>query len=201
MVENKEETRKKLVESFRNQTKLSIIIILFQKGKLTATQMSKIIGTSRSNLYQNLKEMVEDGILGEPESKVRKNYVEKYYYPNTEIFERFSQEDQEKALIDKTPEELKEYLLSALNSQILRLRIIAREIEMMSRKESEKIRDMYFYDQMLFSNSWVKKETYEMVIKHLREIVYKMIDEEDAKTENRTEEDKYNLILIGIPKI
>ena len=201
MVENKEETRKKLVESFRNQTKLSIIIILFQKGKLTATQMSKIIGTSRSNLYQNLKEMVEDGILGEPESKVRKNYVEKYYYPNTEIFERFSQEDQEKALIDKTPEELKEYLLSALNSQILRLRIIAREIEMMSRKESEKIRDMYFYDQMLFSNSWVKKETYEMVIKHLREIVYKMIDEEDAKTENHTEEDKYNLILIGIPKI
>ena len=201
MVENKEETRKKLVESFRNQTKLSIIIILFQKGKLTATQMSKIIGTSRSNLYQNLKEMVEDGILGEPESKVRKNYVEKYYYPNTEIFERFSQEDQEKALIDKTPEELKEYLLSALNSQILRLRIIAREIEMMSRKESEKIRDMYFYDQMLFSNSWVKKETYEMVIKHLREIVYKMIDEEDAKTENHAEEDKYNLILIGIPKI
>ena len=201
MVENKEETRKKLVESFRNQTKLSIIIILFQKGKLTATQMSKIIGTSRSNLYQNLKEMVEDGILGEPESKVRKNYVEKYYYPNTEIFERFSQEDQEKALIDKTPEELKEYLLSALNSQILRLRIIAREIEMMSRKESEKIRDMYFYDQMLFSNSWVKKETYEMVIKHLREIVYKLIDEEDAKTENHTEEDKYNLILIGIPKI
>ena len=201
MVENKEETRKKLVESFRNQTKLSIIIILFQKGKLTATQMSKIIGTSRSNLYQNLKEMVEDGILGEPESKVRKNYVEKYYYPNTEIFERFSQEDQEKALIDKTPEELKEYLISALNSQILRLRIIAREIEMMSRKESEKIRDMYFYDQMLFSNSWVKKETYEMVIKHLREIVYKMIDEEDAKTENHTEEDKYNLILIGIPKI
>ena len=201
MVENKEETRKKLVESFRNQTKLSIIIILFQKGKLTATQMSKIIGTSRSNLYQNLKEMVEDGILGEPESKVRKNYVEKYYYPNTEIFERFSPEDQKKALIDKTPEELKEYLLSALNSQILRLRIIAREIEMMSRKESEKIRDMYFYDQMLFSNSWVKKETYEMVIKHLREIVYKMIDEEDAKTENRTEEDKYNLILIGIPKI
>ena len=201
MVENKEETRKKLVESFRNQTKLSIIIILFQKGKLTATQMSKIIGTSRSNLYQNLKEMVEDGILGEPESKVRKNYVEKYYYPNTEIFERFSQEDQEKALIDKTPEELKEYLISALNSQILRLRIIAREIEMMSRKESEKIRDMYFYDQMLFSNSWVKKETYEMVIKHLREIVYKLIDEEDAKTENHTEEDKYNLILIGIPKI
>lgn len=201
MVENKEETRKKLVESFRNQTKLSIIIILFQKGKLTATQMSKIIGTSRSNLYQNLKEMVEDGILGEPESKVRKNYVEKYYYPNTEIFERFSPEDQKKALIDKTPEELKEYLISALNSQILRLRIIAREIEMMSRKESEKIRDMYFYDQMLFSNSWVKKETYEMVIKHLREIVYKLIDEEDAKTENHTEEDKYNLILIGIPKI
>ena len=201
MVENKEETRKKLVESLRNQTKLSIIIILFQKGKLTATQMSKIIGTSRSNLYQNLKEMVEDRILAEPESKVRKNYVEKYYYPNTEIFERFSIEDQERALNDKTPGELKEYIISALNSQILRLQIIAREIEMMPRKESERLLDMHFYDQILFSNSWIKKEKYETVVKQIREIVFKTLDEEDAKTENHTEEDKYNLILIGIPKI
>ena len=201
MVENKEETRKKLVESFRNQTKLSILIILFQKGKLTATQMSKIIGTSRSNLYQNLKEMVEDRILAEPESKVRKNYVEKYYYPNTEIFERFSIEDQERALNDKTPGELKEYIISALNSQILRLQIIAREIEMMPRKESERLLDMNFYDQILFSNSWIKKEKYETVVRQIREIVFKTLDEEDAETENHTEEDKYNLILIGIPKI
>ena len=201
MAENKEETRKKLVESFRNQTKLSIIIILFQKGKLTATQMSKIIGTSRSNLYQNLKEMVEDGILAEPESRVRKNYVEKYYYPNTEIFERFSIEDQERALNDKTPGELREYILSALNSQILRLQIIAREIEMMPRKESERLLDMNFYDQILFSNSWIKKEKYETVVKQIREIVYKTLDEEDVETENHAEEGKYNLILIGIPKI
>jgi DNA-binding HxlR family transcriptional regulator len=201
MVENKEEIRKKLLESFKNQTKLSIIIVLFQKGRLTATQMSKIIGTSRSNLYQNLKEMVEDGILAEPESKVRKNYVEKYYYPNTQIFERFSPEDQEKVLMDKSPVELKEFFLSSLNSQILRLRIIAGEVDMMSGKELERLRDMYFYDQILFSNSWVKKETYERVLKYIKEILYKLIDEEDAKTENHAEDDTYNLILIGIPKI
>lgn len=201
MVENKEEIRKKLLESFKNQTKLSIIIVLFQKGRLTATQMSKIIGTSRSNLYQNLKEMVEDGILAEPESKVRKNYVEKYYYPNTQIFERFSPEDQEKVLMDKSPEELKEFFLSSLNSQILRLRIIAGEVDMMSGKELERLRDMYFYDQILFSNSWIKKETYERVLKYIKEILYKLIDEEDAKTENHAEDDTYNLILIGIPKI
>ena len=201
MVEAKGEIRKKLLDSFKNQTKLSIIIVLFQKGKLTATQMSKIIGTSRSNLYQNLKEMVEDGILAEPESKVRKNFVEKYYYPNTEIFDGFSYEDQEKALMDKTPEELKEYLVSSLNSQILRLRIIAGEIEMMSGKDAVKLRDIYFYDHILFSNSWVSKKKYERVLKHLREVVNKMVDEEDEKTEKHSEDDTYNLILIGIPKV
>ena len=64
--------KKRLIESFRNQSKLSILIILLQDGKMTATQMAKIIGTSRSNMYQNLKEMVEDGILKEPEVVVKK---------------------------------------------------------------------------------------------------------------------------------
>jgi len=201
MVENKEEIRKKLLESLKNQTKLSIIIVLFQKGKLTATQMSKIIGTSRSNLYQNLKEMVEDGILAEPESKVRKNFVEKYYYPNTEIFGRFSLEEQKKALMEKTPEELKEYMMSLLNTQILRLRIIAGEIQMMSDKNLLKLRDMYSYDQILFSNSWVSRETYEKVLKHLREVVNRMIDEEDEQNQKTGVVDNYNLILIGIPEI
>jgi DNA-binding transcriptional regulator GbsR (MarR family) len=201
MVENKEKIRKKLFESFKNQTKLSIIVVLFQKGKLTATQMSKIIGTSRSNIYQNLKEMVEDGILAKPESKVRKNFVEKYYYPNTGLFERFSPEDQEKVMIEKTPEELKEYLLSSLNGQILRLRIIVGEIEMMSEKETKKLREMFLYDQILFSNSWVTKNTYEKVLKHLKEVVNKMIDEDDVKIDKHTEDDTYNLILIGIPKV
>ncbi|WP_393971722.1 winged helix-turn-helix domain-containing protein [Oxyplasma meridianum] len=201
MVENREEIRKKLIKSFKNETKLSIIIILFQKGKLTATQMSKIIGKSRSNLYQNLKEMVEEGILAEPESKVRKNFVEKYYYPNTEIFESFDPEDMKKELIKETPENLKGYLLSSLNSQILRLRLIAGEIEMMSEKDAIKLRDIYFQGHILFSNSWVSKETYEKVLKHLREVVNKMIDEEDTKNSRHMEDDTYNLILIAIPRL
>jgi hypothetical protein len=32
-------------------------------------------------------------------------------------------------------------------------------------------------------------------------VVYKMVDDEDSKTENHEEDDTYNLILIGIPKI
>ncbi|MHB1650775.1 MAG: winged helix-turn-helix domain-containing protein, partial [Thermoplasmataceae archaeon] len=128
MVEKKEGVRKNLIESFGNRTKLSIIILLFQKGRMTATQMSKFIETSRSNLYQNLKEMVEGGILKEPETKIRKNYVEKYYSPNVELFQGFSFEDQMKVIESKDPEQLREYLISAIMSQILRLRIIAEEI-------------------------------------------------------------------------
>jgi Sugar-specific transcriptional regulator TrmB. len=189
------------MDSFRNQTKLSIIIVLLQNGKMTATQMSKIIGTSRSNLYQNLKEMVEDGILREPETRVKKNYVEKYYYPNTQLLEGFSVKQQEDLLNRKSPEELREYLISGINSEILRLKIMAREIEMKSDEEFTKQFNSKFFDQVLFSNSWLSRSTYEKMVARIREIFEEIYTEGELEEKQDESEDRYNVILIGIPKI
>ncbi|MCL4438835.1 MAG: winged helix-turn-helix domain-containing protein [Candidatus Thermoplasmatota archaeon] len=201
MDEETEEGRKRLIDSFRNQTKLSIIIVLLQNGKMTATQMSKIIGTSRSNLYQNLKEMVEDGILREPETRVKKNYVEKYYYPNTQLLEGFSVKQQEDLLNRKSPEELREYLISGINSEILRLKIMAREIEMKSDEEFTKQFNSKFFDQVLFSNSWLSRSTYEKMVARIREIFEEIYTEGELEEKQDESEDRYNVILIGIPKI
>lgn len=201
MDEETEEGRKRLMDSFRNQTKLSIIIVLLQNGKMTATQMSKIIGTSRSNLYQNLKEMVEDGILREPETRVKKNYVEKYYYPNTQLLEGFSVKQQEDLLNRKSPEELREYLISGINSEILRLKIMAREIEMKSDEEFTKQFNSKFFDQVLFSNSWLSRSTYEKMVARIREIFEEIYTEGELEEKQDESEDRYNVILIGIPKI
>ncbi len=201
MDEETEEGRKRLIDSFRNQTKLSIIIVLLQNGKMTATQMSKIIGTSRSNLYQNLKEMVEDGILREPETRVKKNYVEKYYYPNTQLLEGFSVKQQEDLFNRKSPEELREYLISGINSEILRLKIMAREIEMKSDEEFTKQFNSKFFDQVLFSNSWLSRSTYEKMVTRIREIFEEIYTEGELEEKQDESEDRYNVILIGIPKI
>ena len=201
MNEDTEYGKKRLIESFRNQSKLSILIVLLKDGKMTATQMAKIIGTSRSNIYQNLKEMVEDGILKEPEVVVKKNYVEKYYYPNTKLLDDFSEKQQMDLMTKKSPDELREYLISGINSEILRLKIIARKIEMKSNDEVRRDFDSQFFDQILFTNSWLSRKSYEHMVNRIRETFDDFYKDDKKVKEKDEEEERYNLILIGIPKI
>lgn len=201
MIKDTEYGKKRLIESFRNQSKLSILIVLLQDGKMTATQMAKIIGTSRSNIYQNLKEMVEDGILKEPEVMVKKNYVEKYYYPNTKLLDDFSEKQQMDLMSKKSPDELREYLISGINSEILRLKIIARKIEMKSNDEVRRDFDSQFFDQILFTNSWLSRKSYEHMVNRIRETFDDFYKDNKKVKETDEEEERYNLILIGIPKI
>lgn len=201
MTEKKEETVNPLFESLRNRTKLSIIILLFQKGRLTATQMSKFIGTSRSNLYQNLKEMVEDGILKEPETKVRKNYVEKYYIPNNELFRNSSYEEQVEATRSKDPEQLREFLISGITSQILRLQIILEEIQAISPDEMRRFHDMYGEGNILLSNSWLSESAYRKALTDIREVLKKIIHDEESSAVYDEKNDLNNLMFIGIPKL
>ncbi|EQD54398.1 transcription regulator [mine drainage metagenome] len=70
MINNK--NYKILIDAFRSHTKLSIIMILTQKGKMTVTQMSKFLGTTRSNLYQAVSELTSLDIIEIAEIKSRK---------------------------------------------------------------------------------------------------------------------------------
>jgi DNA-binding MarR family transcriptional regulator len=66
-----------LLNTLENPTKLSIVLLLSHRDKMTVTQMSKVVRVSRANLYHFVGQMVKDGLLSKPEAIVKKNYVEK----------------------------------------------------------------------------------------------------------------------------
>ena len=76
-----------LLSAISNRTKLSIITLLVRRKRMTVTQMSKLIGTTRSNLYQTIGDLVSSGIINGPEAVVNRNYVEKYYTLNVLYFQ------------------------------------------------------------------------------------------------------------------
>ena len=81
-----------LLSAISNRTKLSIITLLVRRKRMTVTQMSKLIGTTRSNLYQTIGDLVSSGIVNEPEVVVRRNYVEKFYTLNEPVFRELDSE-------------------------------------------------------------------------------------------------------------
>ncbi len=50
-----------LIRSFKNRTKLAIITLLIKNGPMTVTDLSRTIETTRSNLYQTVKDLSGTG--------------------------------------------------------------------------------------------------------------------------------------------
>ena len=57
----------KLLKTFQNSTKMSIILLLSENGKMTVTQMAKQVDVTKANLYHFVGEMTRDGLLSKPE--------------------------------------------------------------------------------------------------------------------------------------
>jgi DNA-binding transcriptional ArsR family regulator len=117
-----------LLKAFRNRTKLSIISLLLMNGKMTVTQMSKYINTTRSNLYQTIKEMKNDQLVIISESKIVKNYMEKYYKLNIPIFDNVSQEKLLKEIDKLNADDIREMLISYFVSTSILLNALAEEV-------------------------------------------------------------------------
>jgi DNA-binding transcriptional ArsR family regulator len=125
-----EDKYSEIFEAFRNPTKMKIITLLVNNRKMTVTQMSKYIGTTRSNLYQVISGMVSSGIVMEPEIKPKKNYVEKYYRLNEDYFAFHDSNIGEKAK-ELPADQYRELIASFLMAQSLNMNIMASSIENM----------------------------------------------------------------------
>ncbi len=130
-----------LVNSYRNPTKFSIIVILAEQGKMTVTQMSEYISVSRSNLYHFVSQLLEDGILNEPEVIPKKNYVEKFYSLNEELFKASEYERWGELLKSKSLEEIRGLSSSILLGYSMMLNMAANRFAHSSDEETAKLKD------------------------------------------------------------
>ena len=130
-----------LVNSYRNPTKFSIIVILAEQGKMTVTQMSEYISVSRSNLYHFVSQLLEDGILNEPEVIPKKNYVEKFYSLNEELFKATDYERWGELLKSKSLEEIRGLSSSILLGYSMMLNMAANRFAHSSDEETAKLKD------------------------------------------------------------
>ncbi len=130
-----------LANSYRNPTKFSIIVLLAEQGKMTVTQMSQYISVSRSNLYHFVSQLLEDGILNEPEVIPKKNYVEKFYSLNEELFKATDYEQWGEVLKSKSHDEIRSLLSSVLLGYSMMLNMAANRFAHSSDDEAAKLKD------------------------------------------------------------
>lgn len=135
-----------LVNAYRNPTKFSIIMLLAEQGRMTVTRMANYVRVSRSNLYHFISQLVEAGIVKPPEIVPKKNYVEKFYSLNEELFERTDSDQWEDMLKSKSLDEIRDILSSVLMGYSMILNMTANRIAHSSDKESEILKDWLMHE-------------------------------------------------------
>ncbi|AAT43380.1 winged helix-turn-helix domain-containing protein [Picrophilus oshimae] len=119
-----------LLNNFSNKTRLMIITLIINNGPMTVTQLSKVIKTSRSNLYQIIKGMLRDNVLIQDRVETNKNYVEKYYNINEKLFSSVRSSDIINAISNMNDERLRDFMVSFLTTASAVISMIAGQVAM-----------------------------------------------------------------------
>lgn len=138
---NTEERIGKLLEAFKNNTKMKIIFLLAENERMTVTQMSKSAEISKTNLYHFVEQLVEEGILNQPEVVAKKNYLEKYYALNSELFGATRWDELEEHFASMGPEEVRSLLREFLIGQAFNLQMLAEKAKKASDDQIEKFKN------------------------------------------------------------
>jgi predicted transcriptional regulator len=186
------------VNNLRNPTKLGIILLLLQKGPMTVTQMSKTLRTTRSNLYQAVAELVSEGLLKEPDIRVKKGYVEKYYSINETTFDALSESELDSSILSQNFDNLREVLFSFLKSQSFLLNLIAEEVLSSDDNYMREVKEMIQKKFYIASFSKLSDESFSLAVSKLQELLESL-----TQTENSAPLEKSGnmLLLIGIPSV
>ncbi|MGP6206580.1 winged helix-turn-helix domain-containing protein [Cuniculiplasma sp. SKW3] len=185
-----------LFEILSSQTKSQIIALLAIQGKMTVTQISKHIKTSRSNLYQSISDLQEKGFVNPPEVIVQKNYVEKYYSLNESAFNETSQSEMDDQFKRMNPEKAREILATFLLTQSLTLRVIAQEVRNSSNEEIKKIVEEGMEGKMVASFSTLSDEHFKKGITNLKPFLDYVGNPKNFNINKKENEDSRNMILI-----
>lgn len=135
-----EEKFKHLLDAYSNRTKLSILFLLAENERMTVTQMSKHIDVSRSNLYHFVSQLVEGEVLNEPEVVPKKNYVEKYYSLNQELFSSSQLNELESHFSAMSAAGVRNLIRAYLIGQAFNFQLLAEKLESTSDSQIEKFK-------------------------------------------------------------
>ncbi len=181
-----------LVNSLKNKTKLQIIIILLKYGSMTATQISKKIGTTRSNVYQLMKELLEDGIVQLKETRVVKNYVEKFYKLNIDLFLEIKTKDLLSEINKMEVNDLREIIKNFLNASSLVLNTMEEEINFMSIEELSELKENILKNMVILSiSSLTEKHS-----KRFSEIFNNFMNEIESEESNMDKDENFLIVIL-----
>lgn len=159
-----------LLRALQNPTKFKVLVLLAKGEPMTVTQMAGLIDVSRPNLYHFVSEMVDEGILLEPESRVKGNYVEKYYRLDSKAIELEDVNDWRKAVVSSGPKEKRDLLYAGLISLSMQFRILAEQVAGMDDKSLERLDDAFKKHRVLLAYGTMDDAKYEVVVRKLVEL-------------------------------
>ena len=190
-----------LTEVFRNPTKFRIILLLSEHGRMTVTDMAKLVKVSRSNLYHFIAQMVKDGIVKPPEVIPRKNYVEKFYRLNDEMFKAEEMKEWEKLLRIANPKEIKETVSSILMGYSMILSFIADRISASEGDAVEQLRN-WLIEETPYTLSYavMSKKTSSRINPILKEL-WKALSDETEKDDDSDSNAWSRLLLVFLPML
>ena len=187
-----------LSRAYSNPTKISIMFLLAENNSMTVTQMSKYIDVSRSNLYHFVAQLVEDGVLNEPDIRPKKNYVEKYYSLNTETLGSVTPEGWFDHIASLTLEEFREFISSSLIGQSILLKMVAEKIAKTDESNLRKLKDGFKREAAWLSYSIIGRSKSEKV-KVLIDRVVKELVSGETQPEEGPETELHRLLIMFLP--
>ncbi len=182
-----------MINAIRNPTKLKIITLLTNHDKMTVTGMSKHIKTTRSNIYQNISELLKNNIVLEPEIKVKKNYVEKYYRLNNSFFD-LDEFEMENEIVKLSNDDFRNLLKSFFLAQSMNLSILAEEIDNVSDENISKIKTIGGKNKILMSYGSVSDRFSTELLKIYKDFI-KKYDEESKNNKNEKELNTFMFLM------
>ena len=190
-----------LSEVFRNPTKFRIIMLLTEQGRMTVTQMSKLIDVSKSNLYHFISQMVKEGLVLEPEVIPKKNYVEKFYRLNEEMFRAEDPKEWEKVLVGASNSEIKEVVSSVLMGYSMTLSFIADRVAKSDDSEGDDLRK-WLIEQTPYTLTYavMSKKTNTKIKPILRQLWQTLIESGEDR-ESTTNTSVSRLLVVFLPML
>lgn len=192
---------RKMTNLYSNPTKMNILLMLSEYGKMTVTQMSKHVDVTRANLYHSVSLMVNDGFLNEPEVKLKKNYVEKYYTINEEVFGSFDPRALEDHLAKLTVQELRIMLSTSMAGQSLLLKMASDRIADAEPEQIEHIREMFLKGRAWISYSVLARRNTEKVSEYIDKIIEVLSTSEPEPNTSKAGRELTRLLIVFLPLI